>query len=337
MKYLGTLAFMGALSTGALFWVDKGLWPSAIAFFIIATVGFNGSIVFYDSLITKVSPKKHMDFISSFGFSLGYLGGALLFTLNVFMILKFESFGFDSKANATRWAFLSVALWWLIFSLPLLINIKDEIVDKKSQPQNVLLESFKGLYITLKEIKNYKPIFIFLIAYFFYIDGVNTTIKMAVDYGMSIGLDSETLIQAILVVNFVAFPATLLFLALTKPLGAKGGILVGILLYGFIIIGGYMMVTPEHFLYLALGIGLAQGGVQALSRSHFGKMIPQNKSAEFFGFYNMVGKSSSIVGPLLMGWISLKTGSPRISLLSLLILFFIGGATLLFSTSPKKN
>lgn len=334
IKYLATFAFMGAVSTGALFAVSKGEWVWAIVYYVLATLGFNGSLVFYDSLIVKVSTKKTIDFVSSFGFSLGYLGGALLFTLNVFMILKFSAFGFSSAAEATQWAFLSVALWWVIFTIPLLLWVPEEEKEKTPPLHRLVKESFLGVIKTFKEVQRYKPIFIFLVAYFFYIDGVNTTIKMAVDYGLSIGLTSETLIQAILIVNFVAFPATLLFLALTKNLGSKGGILVGLMLYCGIVIGGYFMSEPIHFLWLSMAIGFAQGGVQALSRSHFGKMIPEGRSAEFFGFYNMIGKFSSVLGPILMGWVSLWTGSPRISILSLLFLFLVGGLIL---TRQKKE
>ena len=324
-KFLMLFTFLGALGSIGLYFVSKGDWLFAIIFYVLGAIGYGAGLTFYDSLLLKVSKPKTIDFVSSFGFAIGYLGGALLFVLNVVMFSHYEAFGLSSSSEAIRVSFVMVGLWWLTFSIPVFLFVKEEKMILNKSFGQLIKSSFFEVFRTFREVKKYKPIFFFLLAYFFYIDGVNTTIKMAVDYGMSIGIETSTLIKAILIVNFSAFPTTLIFLTLTKNLGSQKGILVGLFIYCCIIISAYFMKTSTHFLLLAFAIGCVQGGVQALSRSHFGKMVPPSRSSEFFGFYNMLGKFSSVLGPLLMGVVSLWSQDPRLSILSLLLLFGVGG------------
>ncbi|MCB0414837.1 MAG: MFS transporter [Bdellovibrionales bacterium] len=342
MKFLISFTFLGGLATGGLYFVGQGQWLYAITLYALAAIGFAGSLTFYDSLLLLVCKPKDMDFVSSFGFALGYLGGALLFTVNVLMYTHTEWFGIENQALAIKLSFLSVAVWWLIFTLPIVIFVKEPPAKnniKEVDFKKIIQSSFKEVFNTFTEIKRYQHIFFFLLAYFFYIDGVNTTIKMAVDYGMSIGFEPSLLIKAILLVNFFAFPATLIYLALTKKLGTLYGILIAIGAYCCIVLFAYFMQTPQHFILLSLGVGSVQGGIQALSRSYYGQLIPPDRSAEFFGFYNMLSKFSSILGPFLMGTVGLLTKDPRLSILSVLILFIIGGSILVrkCELKPKRD
>ncbi len=327
-KFLGVFAFLGILMTGALWFVKAGHWQMAAAFYAIGTVGFAGGNIFYDSLLPGVASPKKVDYVSSLGFALGYIGGGLLFAVNVFMFLKPEAFGIADGATAIRLSFLSVAVWWAVFSIPLMIFVKEPGGEKTLSPMEAVSAGWNQLRRTLKEIKHLKVIGLFLLAYWFYIDGVDTIIKMAVDYGVSLGFPSESLIVALLLVQFVAFPAALLYNLFAKAIGVKKALFVAILAYGVITVLGFMMKTVGQFYGLAIAIGMFQGGIQALSRSYYTRLIPENKAAEFFGFFNMLGKFATIIGPMLLGVVTLVTGSNRFGILSILILF-VAGAVLL--------
>ena len=323
-KFLTFFAFLGVIMTGGLWMVAQGNWQMAVLFYVIATIGFASGNVFYDALLPGLASEERVDAVSSLGFGLGYLGGGLLFLVNVFMYLKPEIFGIPDGATAIKLSFLSVAVWWAVFTIPLILFVPEPKNYENIDFNNAIRMGWVQLVQTFKEIRNMKVVGTFLLAYWFYIDGVDTIIKMAVDYGMSLNFPGESLIIALLIVQFVAFPAALIYGWLASKIGAKTGIMVGITAYSFITLLGYFMTEAWHFYILAILIGLFMGGIQALSRSLYTRIIPPDKSAEFFGFYNMLGKFAAIIGPALMGTIALVTGSARLSILSILLLFILG-------------
>lgn len=344
-KFLAFFAFLGVVMTLALFFVSKGQWVFAAGFFVIATLGFSGANIFYDALLPSVASKKKMDFVSTHGYALGYIGGGLLFAVNVAMTINPTAFGLANPAAAVRVSFLTVGLWWALFTIPLLLYVQELKNPVPPAQGYVLVRGFRQLAQTFHEIRKLKVIFLFLLAYWFYIDGVYTMIRMAVDYGMSIGLASKDLILALLLTQFVGFPSTLAFGKLADRISAKKAILIGIVVYLGVSVWGAMMKSSYEFYLLAVTIGLVQGGIQALSRSYYAKLIPAEKSAEYFGFFNMVGKFSAILGPVLIGGVglflrSLGTGSvlaSRLSISSVGILFIIGGILFALVKTPAQD
>lgn len=333
-RFLFLFALVGIMATAALSGVGEGEWFAAIMFFVVATIGFMGANVFYDALIVTVANEEDWDIVSAFGFALGYLGGGLLFAINVAMTLSPESFGLENATEAIQLSFITVAVWWLIFSLPLMVLVKEEKSPTMVSGLAVARAGYEQLIETFKHLRKLRTVFLFLVAYWLYIDGVDTIIRMAVDYGLSIGLQQEHLITALLITQFVGFPAALGFGILAKKLGpggegAKRGILLAIGIYITATVGAFFMDTAQEFYVLAVTIGLIQGGVQALSRSLFARLIPSSKSAEFFGFYNMLGKFAAVVGPLMVGAVSLASGDHRLGILSIIVLFIAGAWLLL--------
>ncbi len=329
-RFLFLFAFLGIVMSGALQFVAQGSWGLALLLFVLATIGFSGSISFYDSLIGSITTEKKVDYVSAFGYALGYLGGGLLFALCVLMVKWYESFGFVSTDAAVRFSFFLVALWWLVFSIPLLIWVKEPPVKVAAAKGNMIILGFRQLAHTFREIRNLRVVFLFLIGYWLYIDGVDTIVRMASVYGKDLGFSNNVLIEAILVTQFVGFPAAILYGKLGERIGPKAGIMIAIAVYIGVVFWGYRMDTEGEFYVLAIVIGLVQGGIQSLSRSLYTRIIPADKAAEFFGFYNMLGKFAAVIGPAMMGWVGALTGDPRNSILSILILFVAGAACLYF-------
>ena len=335
-KFLITFAFLGILMTGSLFFLKQGDWKLAIFVYVMASIGFMCGNIFYDSILPSISKKNDIDFVSSFGYALGYLGGGLLFSINVLMYLFPEKFGLESQVLAIKVSFVLVAVWWLVFSIPIFIFIP-EIKVKNSLPLGkAIKEGYSQIKTTFNQIRKMKTIGLFLISYWLYIDGVDTIIKMAVKMGSSIGFETADLITALLMVQFIAFPSSVVYSWFSKKIGVKNAVLVAIFGYSLATFLGYFMQNRFHFFCLAAIIGLFQGGIQALSRSLYTRLIPPNREAEFFGFYNMLGKFASVIGPLLMGWVTLLTGNIRIGILSVLLLFISGGI-LLVKVDFKKG
>ncbi len=328
-RFLLIFTLSGAFSTAALTLVGHGQWFPALCLYCTALFSFSGGNVFYDSLLNTVAGPKHRDSVSSMGFSLGYLGGGILLTLNVTFLLYPDWWGIGSTEAAVRISFLSVAVWWCIFSVPLFINVDERQPDKYTSIS--VKTALIRLKNTLTRIQQQRSPFIFLIAYWFYMDGVSSVIRMAVDYGLSIGLGSKGLISALLIVQFVGFPATLVMEKLARRIGTANTIICSIITYAAVTIWASRMENVLEFYLLAVVIGMVQGSIQALSRSLFSNMIPEGEEAELFGFYNIVGRFAAIIGPLLIGTIASLTGSPRIGILSLLPLFLIGGITLMYA------
>ncbi len=327
-RYLLLFAGMGVVMTGCLALVAEGQWPVAVAIYLFALVGFSGSNVFYDALLLDAAPHGRIDRVSALGFALGYLGGGVLFSFNVALTLWPETFGLPDAAAAVKISFLSVAIWWALFSLPLLFFFREIPLSERVGGWAAVNAGFAQLMGTLRALRHMRVVLVFLVAYWLYIDGVHTVIRMAIDYGLAIGLEANDLIVALLLTQFVGFPAALIFGRLGERIGAKIAILIGLGVYVFACVWGYFIRESWEFYVLAGVIGLVQGGVQALSRALYARLIPANKSGEFFGFYNMLGKFAAILGPLIMGVVSIATGNPRLSILAIIVLFVAGGALL---------
>lgn len=339
-RLLALFAGVGIMATALLATVPKGAWAAAAAIYVVAYVGWLASCVFYDSLIVGVSTPATVDRVSGRGFALGYLGGGLLFAVNVLMTRMPAAFGLASTEDAIRWSFVTVTVWWAIFALPLLVRVP-EPGGRYAGGIGVAAAASRGfrqLADTFGEVRRYRMIGRFLIAYWVYIDGVDTVITMAVAYGTRRGFTAADLTLSLLLVQFVAFPCAYAFGRLGQRFGSKPLILAGLTVYLLVaVLASRLDTTPydvfgwriSQFAVLAALIGTVQGGVQALSRALFTRLIPADRSGEFFGFYNMIGRFAAIIGPLLIGWIGHFTGDERLGILSVSALFLVGGLLLL--------
>lgn len=322
-RFLLCFAFLGIVMTAMLSMVEQGNWWLAVAVYVVASIGFSGSVSFYDSLIVFVTTPGRLDLISAMGYALGYLGSGLLFAFNIWMTLSPDTFGLADASEAIRISFITVALWWAVFLLPLAFFVK----EKDGHGKNISASVIAGLVQlrdTFHEVRRFRQVFIFLCAYWLYIDGVDTIVRMAVDYGLALGFPSNSLIVALLITQFVGFPSAIAFGYLGKRHGPKTGIYIAIVVYMVVVFWASRMEAVIEFYAMAIVIGLVQGGIQSLSRSLYARIIPADKSGEFFGFYNMLGKFAAVLGPVMVGWVSIATGDPRQSMLSLLILFVLG-------------
>ncbi len=334
-RFLFLFAYLGILMSVSLAFVGKGEWEMAIFVYVLGNIGFMGSNTFYDALLPSVAKARQFDRVSGLGFALGYLGGGILFALNVAMVQFPAFFSLADEAEAVQIAFITVALWWALFSLPLLLFVEEKRDPKKKGSIQAARLGYQRLIGTLKKIRSLKGLLLFLVAYWLYIDGVDTIIRMAVDYGMAIGFDPKSLIVALLIVQFVGFPATLFFAWLAQRWDTKKAIYLAIGVYLFITLSAAVMDQVYEFYLLAVMIALVQGGVQALSRSYYAKMIPEEYAAEFFGFYNFLGKFAAIFGPALVGIVAVMTESSRAGIASVAIFFILGGVLLMLVDEKK--
>jgi len=339
-KMLFIAMLIGATATACMFFIQRGQVGLASTLFIIALIGATASMVFYEAILPHIAKPDEVDRVSTAGFAMGYIGGGILLALNLAWIQKPEWFGLPSgpglsESDAllpTRLAFVSVALWWFVFTLPLMRRVREPPRLQKAHEARAerpsLLAPFARLGETLRELRGFKQAFLLLLAFLVYNDGIQTIIKMATAYGTEIGIGQSALIASILVVQFVGIPFTFLFGALAGRLGVKRSIFLGLVAYGGISILGYFMKSALHFVILAGLVGMVQGGTQALSRSLFSTLIPVHKSGEFFGFYSVFEKFANIFGPLLFSATIALTGSSRNAILGVIIFFIVGGALL---------
>lgn len=329
-RFLVTFAMLGVVMSAGLAWVHAGQWWVGLLLYGLGTIGFSGANVFYDSMIVDVSDEEDFDVVSAFGYAMGYVGGGLLFTLNVLMAQKPEMFGLADAGAAVKASFISVAAWWALFTLPLLFGVKETPTENKASRWQAVREGMAQLMGTFREIRQLRVLLIFLVGYWLYIDGVNTVIKTAVFFGDRVlGLDQGSLVLALLLTQFVAFPAALGFGWLGKRIGPRPAILIGLAVYiAALFYAWHWLKDSGDFYNLAIAIGLVQGGVQSLSRSLYARLIPKSKTAEFFGFFNMVGKFAAILGPLLMALVVVLGADERDSILALTLLFVVGGLLL---------
>ena len=322
-KFFKTFFSVGVLATTLLAFVPANNPILLLICYGFALVGFSGTNIFYDAFLVDVTTKERMDKVSSSGFALGYIGSTIPFIISIAVVLLSQMKILPiSLPIACKITFLITAVWWLVFTIPILKNVNQVYyIEPEKEP---IKKSFERLLKTLKAIKSHKNIFIFLIAYFFYIDGVDTIIGMASSYGTDLGISMVSLLIILLLTQFVAFPFTILYGRLAEKVGAKKLLYVGIITYIIICIYGYFITTALGFWILAMAVGSAQGGIQAISRSFFGKMVPKENANEFFGFYNIFGKFAAIIGPFLVAIITQATGQTRNGILSLIVLFVIG-------------
>ncbi len=320
-RYLGWFTVLGVLASAALALIGQGQWLWSLLVFAAASIGFFASYSFNDALLVQVAAPEASDRVSAFGFAMGYLGGGILFLLNVLMVLHPARFGLADAAAATRAAFISVALWWGLFCLPLFRYVPEAPAVAEATGWRELLE-------TLGKVIRNKPVLQFLIAYWLYIDAIGTLQQMAVDFGAKLGFSTNTLIAALLMVQFISFPAAWAFGPLAARIGTKRAIYLGLAVFTLVSFWAYFMRTETQFYEMAVAVALVQGGVQALSRSYFSRLIPPERSGEYFGFYNMLGKFAAVLGPLVVGSVALATGNPHLSILVLAVFFLVGAVLL---------
>ena len=331
LRFLAAFTAMGIIPTALLALVGPGDWPRAAVLFSIASLGFWGGLIFYDALLVRIAPSERIDSVSAFGYALGYLGGGLLLMVNALMYKEPTLFGLPNAETAIRASFPMVATWWLLLGIPLLRSTPGVSRHAQIGRRGTLPDALARPLQTLRALRNYRPVVLFLLAYWMYIEGVNTIMKMAVDYGLALGFLPAHLIAGVLVVQFIGFPATLLFGWLADRVGPLVGIFVAIAVYTGVAFYAAVMTTIQQYFVLATAIGCVQGTIQAMSRSYYGRLIPAERAGEFYGFYNMMGKFAAVLGPLLMGTTAMLTDSSRMSMLPVAVLFAAGAAMLAFS------
>jgi UMF1 family MFS transporter len=337
-KLLGVFLALGVASVGMMYFIQRGDWLLAAILFVLSNIGANGSFVFYDALLPHVARPDEVNRVSTAGYALGYLGSGMLLALNLAWIQKPGWFGLPENSTLpTRLAFLSVAIWWLLFSIPLFRKVAEpRATIAGTHRGSVVRASLKQLGETFRQLRGYRQAFLMLVAFLIYNDGIGTIIRMATIYGTEVGIGRGALITSILLVQFVGVPFAFLFGALADRIGAKRAIFLGLIVYAGISVLGYYMTNATHFLILALLVGAVQGGTQALSRSLFASMIPKQQSGEFFGFFAVFEKFAGVFGPAIIAVIISLTGSTRLSILSV-IGFFVLGAWLLLKVDVAQG
>lgn len=335
--FMKLFVFIGVVGTALLFFIVEGRYLLASVFFIFANIGFSGGNIFYDSFLPIITKKDKIDYVSSMGYAAGYLGGGILLLINLLMIMRPQMFGIANTTLATRIAFVTVAIWWIIFSIPAFINLPESRVGLgKFTLGPYIKQGFHRVKNTFTHVKKYKELFKFLIAFWIYNDGIGTIIRMATIYGREVGIGQNDLIGALLLTQVVGIPFTLIFGKLGEKIGAKKGIYISLTVYLIITILGYNLDSALDFWILAGLVGTVQGGAQALSRSLYGALVPENKSAEFYGFYGISSKFAAITGPFVFALVGQITGSSRYGILAVAS-FFILGIILLYTVDVDKG
>lgn len=336
VRMLAIFTAIGVLPTALLAFVGPSDAFTGLTLFVIASLGFWGGLIFYDSMLIRVAPPGRVDSVSGFGYSMGYLGGGLLLVVNVVMYGKPALFGLASPEQAIRASFVTVAVWWFVFAIPLLRQRAALATGPSIGLARAAREGFAELLRTFREVRKYRPVILFLLAYWMYIDGVNTIMKMAVDYGLALGFPASSLITAILMIQFIGFPLTLLFGWLGDRVSPLLGIFVAIVVYTAVTFYAVLMTNVTEFYVMSAAIGCVQGAIQAMSRSYYSRLIPADRASEFFGFYNMMGKFASVLGPFLMAATAAITGNSRLAILSVAILFVAGAIMLTVATRSGR-
>jgi UMF1 family MFS transporter len=332
--FLFGFALLGAAATALLAAAPASAWVTATVLFALASIGFSGSLIFTDALLVDVAQSHEYERVSALGYGLGYLGGGLLFALNVAMVLKPAVFGLADKTGAVQWSFVMVGIWWAVFTLPLMRWVRERPGGKAGA--GAVGAALRELAATLRSLKQHRAVWMFLLAYWLYIDGVDTVIRMAVNFGQILGFPDDSLIVALLLVQFVGFPAAIAYGWAGQRWGARNSIIAGIAVYAGVTVWAYTLETVAQFYAMAIVIALVQGGVQSQSRALFAQMIPAEHAGEYFGFYNMLGKFAVILGPILVGWAALVLHDPRATLMVLLVLF-VPGALLLARVPAARS
>jgi len=330
-RMLAVFLAIGATATAAMFFITRGEWMFALVLFVITNVGVAGSIVFYESLLPHLAGDEELDAVSTAGYALGYLGGGVLLAVNILMMSKPEWFLLPSREVAVRASLASVAVWWVVFSIPLFRQVPEPLrgLERGERPEdNPLVVAARRLLVTFRELRRYKQAFMLLLAFLIYNDGIQTIIRMATTYGTEIGIDENAMIGALLITQFIGVPFGFLFGFFAQKIGPKRALFIGLMVYAMITVLGYFMRTATHFFLLAVMVGMVQGGTQALSRSLFASMIPKHKSSEFFAFFGVFERYAGILGPAIFAWVVAQSGTSRNAILSVLAFFIVGGALL---------
>lgn len=343
-KFMVFFISLGVVSTALLYLVDQpGDQLLASILYILGTIGFAGSLVFYDSLLPHVANEEEIDQVSSRGYAMGYIGGGLLLLINVAMIFLGPSLlpamdEIEATKLMMRLSLSSVAIWWAVFSIPILRRVKEpaRMVEESEIGQNVITVGFKRFFKALKDISKFRDLFWFLLTFFVYANGIGTIITMAVVFGTDLGFGTTILIGTLLMVQFVAAPFSILFGKLSKKLGIKKSITLSLLIYTAVAILGYFMTEEWHFLLLGFGVAMVQGGSQALSRSLIGQLMPKSKSAEFYGFFSVSEKFNTVIGPFTMALVTDLTGNSRWGIVSLVV-FFVAGIIMLRGVNIERG
>ena len=336
-RLLGIFLGIGALSTAAMFWIGRGDWPLALVLFVLGNVGVAGSIVFYESLLPHLVGEDELDRVSSAGYAVGYLGGGVLLAINLLVIQRPAWFGLPDSGTATRLALASVAVWWVLFSIPLFRRVAEPAVGSAGpQAGSSLVDSVRRLAQTFLELRRHRDAFVFLLAFLLYNDGIQTMIRMATLYGTDIGLPESALISALLLTQFIGVPCAFLFGMAAARIGARRAVFFGLAVYLVITLLGYFMTTAAHFFALAVLVGMVQGGTQALSRSLFASMIPRARSSEFFAFFSVFERYAGVLGPAIFAFVVERSGSGRTAILAVAV-FFIAGAALLAFVDVERG
>ena len=325
--FLGLFMGLGVAATAGLYFVGEGDWELAAFLFVAGTIGVTASLTFADSLLPHIAREEEVDQVSAAGYALGYVGGGLLLVVHAVMISRPQLFGLADAGAASRVAFLTVAVWWVVFSVPLFRRVPEpprRIERDETAGSNPVRIGFARLGETFREIRQYRDLSIYLVAYWFFIDGIHSIQALAAIYGADIGIDNSALISAIVVSQFVGIPCTFAFGTLAARIGARHGIYVGLVGYTGITVLAMFITTAWHFFVLAAGVGMLQGGTQALARSIYARMVPKAKSSEFFSFYSVFGKAAGILGPALFALVVSITDTGRIAIASLAVFFIVG-------------
>ncbi|WP_274363854.1 MFS transporter [Paenibacillus thermotolerans] len=336
VKLLGLFMGAGVLSTLLYALVGEGDLTLAVILTLVGVVGVSGSLTFYDALLGDIVPSDKRDRVSAQGYAYGYLGGGLLLAINLLMIQKPALFGLSNTTDGTRLAFVSVGLWWLLFSIPLLRTVKEKGAEKAASTGKAVREAFARLQDTFRNVRHYPELLKYLAAFWFFSDGIGTIIKMATVYGAAIGIGTSDLILALLITQFVGLPFSLLFGKLAEKFGAKSSLYGALAVYVVITVLGYFMTTAWQFYALACLVGVVQGGSQSLARSIYIRLIPAGRSAEYFGFMSIWSKFAGIVGPAVFGFVNQLTGEGRFGILALIV-FFVAGIALLKTVNIPKG
>ena len=335
MAFLRVFAICGSVACMLMFFAGSGDWLYVSVLFILATIGFSGGNTFYDSLLPEIAAPDERDEISAKGYMYGYIGGGVLLAVNIVMLEKWEMLGFPNKLVATQTVFLSVGIWWLLFSLPIFRHLQDPVRTDRQSVSYYTKQGFGRLAQTIKRVKHYPELLKYMVSFWFFNDGISTIIGMAAIYGAGMGIQTSHLIIALLITQFVGIPFTYLFAKFARRLGSKRSLYVSLSTYIVIVFFGYFMTTALHFYILAFLVGMVQGGSQAVARSVYSQMVPISRASEFFGFLSLSSKVSASIGPAVFGMVGLMTGSTRLAILSILFFFIIGIILLAFVDIEK--
>ncbi len=328
-RLVGFFAGLGIIATALFATLGTDAWLPAALLFIAGNIGFAGGNVFYESLLPHITSPENIDDVSARGFALGYLGGGILLVLNLLWVMFPDRFWMPSENFAIRASFVSVAIWWGAFSVPFFRDVPEPRMEGIRIPRGgVLPEAWKRLRTTFSELSDYRHLFVFLIAFWIYSDGIGTIVRMATAYGDEIGIGLNDMVGALVLTQFVGVPFSFLFGRAASKVGPKPAVLTGLAVYAVISVSAYFMSTAAHFYALAIAVGVVQGGTQAVSRSLFGSMVPRHKAAEFFGFFSTSSKFAGIAGPFIFGLVGQLAGTSRMGIVSVAA-FFIVGAILL--------